>query len=67
MFLLTQSENVSRKGVTLKGIQSFVYLEHNTDLDWFLLQPQLKSQKPCSQIKTPGTYPPRNRGVEGAG
>lgn len=26
-------------------IQSFVYLEHNTDLDWLLLQPWLKSQK----------------------
>lgn len=37
MFLLTQSENVSRKGVTLKGSQFFVYLKYNTDLDWFLL------------------------------
>lgn len=47
MFLLTQSENVSRNGVTLKEVQSFVYLEHNPDLDWFLLQPQLTSQNPC--------------------
>jgi hypothetical protein len=38
------------KGISLKRIQSFVYLEHNTVLNWFLLQPELKSQK-LSQIK----------------
>ena len=41
-----------------------MYLEHNTDLDWFLLQPQLKAQK-LSDKESCHLLTKKQRDVEG--